>query len=75
MDFTLPQEYKWILTFCGFYKGESEDPFGKRLRQLEASGSDTLSAELRTRLQTASGFWFYEERWVMFTLDHECGHS
>lgn len=75
MDFTLPREYNWILIFCGYYKGESEDPFGKRLKQQEASGSDTLSAELRTRLQTASGFWFYEERWVMFTLDHECGHS
>ena len=75
MDFTLPREYNWILIFCGYYKGESEDPFGKRLKQMEASGSDMLSAELRTRLQTASGFWFYEERWVMFTLDHECGHS
>ena len=75
MDFVLPQEYKWLLNFCGFYKGETEAPFDKRLKQLEKSGSEKLTEKLRSRLQTASSFWFYEERWIMFTLNHECGHS
>ena len=39
MDFILPQEYKWLLNFCGFYKGEAEDPFEKRFKQLEESNS------------------------------------
>ena len=62
MDFILPQEYKWLLSFCGFYKGEAEDPFEKRFKQLEESGSELLTGELIARLQTASSFWFYEER-------------
>ena len=75
MDFVLPQEYKWLLNFCGFYKGEAEDPFEKRFKQLVDSGSELLSGERIARLQTASSFWFYEERWVMFTINRECGHS
>lgn len=75
MDFILPQEYKWLLSFCGFYKGEAEDPFEKKFKQLEESNSELLTGELIARLQTASSFWFYEERWVMFTINRECGFS
>ena len=75
MDFILPQEYKWLLNFCGFYKGEAEDPFEKRFKQLEESSSELPTGEMIARLQTASVFWFYEERWVMFTINRECGFS
>ena len=71
----IPEEYIWLLDFCGYYKGETEDddPFRKKLMELEKTSVDELSPDLRYRLQDSSIFWFYESCWVQFTINRQCG--
>lgn len=66
------KEHMWLLDFCGFYKGEDENPFQRELQQKrgrDVSDNDTL------RLNVSSMLWFYEECWVRFTINWECGFS
>ena len=71
----IPDEYIWLLDFCGFYKGEADndDPFRNRLMELERTSVNELSPELRAQLQDSSIFWYYESCWVQFTINRQCG--
>ena len=72
---SIPDEYIWLLNFCGYYKGEAEneDPFRKQLVELEKTLGDELSPDIRFQLQDSSIFWFYESCWVRMTINRECG--
>ena len=73
-DRPIPKEYIWLLDFCGFYKGEDENPFQKRLKEARFPGT-SLSEEDTQAANVSSMFWFYEECWVKFTINWECGYS
>lgn len=70
----ISDNHKWLLDFCGYYNGEEENPFNERLQQNEQSNS-RISSELEHQLQVSRMFWYYEECWVKFTLNMECGFS
>lgn len=70
----ISDNHKWLLDFCGYYNGEEENPFNERLQQNERSNS-RISSELEHQLNISRMFWYYEECWVKFTLNMECGLS
>ena len=70
----ISDNHKWLLDFCGYYNGEEENPFNERLQQNERSNS-RISSELEHQLNISRMFWYYEECWVKFTLNMECGFS
>lgn len=72
-EWRLPENSRWLLDFCGYYNGEEEDPFQALLNEKERSGRADLSEEEAKRLKTSSMFWYYEQCWVKFTLNWECG--
>ena len=73
-DRPIPKEYMWLLDYCGFYKGEDENPFQRALKESRFPGT-LLSDEEMQKANVSSMIWFYEECWVKFTINWECGFS
>ena len=73
-DRPIPKEYMWLLDYCGFYKGEDENPFQKTLKDSRFPGTP-LSNDEAQKADVSSMFWYYEECWVKFTINWECGFS
>lgn len=70
----IPKEHMWLLDFCGFYKGEDENPFQRKLKESRFSGNPQSNDEAQ-KADVSSMFWYYEECWVKFTINWECGFS